>query len=324
MNDNSAVALTVITPMFNEADGVASTVQRIEDALQGFEGGWEHVIVDDGSTDESRARAEALVTSHPRLRVVGYPENRGRGFALRTGYQEARGDLVVTTDFDLSYSPDHILTLARYLQKNPGCDLVLGSAYMPGGATEGVPLARLLISRWGNRVLALAIGNGLHTLTCVLRAYRRTTLDRLDLESSGKEIHLETLARCLALGLTVHEVPATLRPRKKGRSKFRFGGTAITHLLFMFSERPMLVFGGLGLLLTLAGTAIGFYLAYLWSQAALTAGRPLITILALLFLSGLQFVSFGLLGILIGSLRKEIYRLQSQVTSLARGSRERS
>lgn len=314
--------LTVITPMYNESEAVASTVERIEAALRSFAGSWEHLIVDDGSTDDSRAQALELAAAHPRLRVVGYTENRGRGFALRTGYSAARGELIVTTDFDLSYSPDHILVLARYLQDHPDCDVVLGSAYMPGGKVEGVPPFRLVVSRWGNRVLSLAVGQGLHTLTCVLRGYRRTVLQQLDLESTGKEIHLETLARCFAIGARVHEVPATLRGRISGRSKFRFGGTAQTHLLFTFSERPMMVFGALGLLSIAAATLVGVYLAGHWLLGTLTAGRPLITLLILLYVGGLQFLSFGLLAVLIGGLRRELYRLQGRVAALPGKVRE--
>ena len=121
---------------------------------------------------------------------------------------------------------------------------------MPGGATEGVDPFRLLVSRTGNRVLSTALGGRVRTITCVLRGYRRHVLRTLDLESSGKEIHLEILAKALAQGYEVREIPATLRARKKGRSKFRLGGTAWNHLLFAFAERPMLVFGGIGILVT--------------------------------------------------------------------------
>jgi hypothetical protein len=135
-------------------------------------------------------------------------------------------------------------------------------------------------------------------------------LDSLELESDGKEIHLEILSKAMALGYRVREIPVILKGRKKGRSKFKFKKTAVSHLVFSAFEKPMIVFGFLGLLILSIGLIIGLYIAYLRFSGELTPGRPLITFAILLILGGIQILSFGFIAIQIVSLRKEILRIQ--------------
>ena len=141
--------------------------------------------------------------------------------------------------------------MAKALDEESDTDVVLASPYMEGGATEGVPKDRLFISRLGNKILKAAIPEELNTLTCIVRCYRREVIDSLDLESDGKEIHLEILSKVLAMGYRVKEIPATLTSRKKGKSKFAFRATAVSHIVFTVFERPSSLFGLLGLLLTI-------------------------------------------------------------------------
>jgi len=191
-------------------------------------------------------------------------------------------------------------------------DVILASPYMPGGGTQGVPPLRLWISRSGNRILRFAMPNRIYTSTGIFRAYRKRVLDSLELESDGKELHLEILSKALALGYRVKEVPAVLTARKKGKSKFKFKRTAISHLVFSVFEKPMIVFGFLGLLTIGIGFFIGLYIAYLRFFGELTPGRPLITFALLLILGGIQILSFGFIAIQIVSLRREILRIQKE------------
>jgi hypothetical protein len=137
-------------------------------------------------------------------------------------------------------------------------------------------------------------------------------LDSLELESDGKEIHLEILSKAMALGYRVKEVPAILRGRRKGRSKFKFRKTATSHLVFSIFEKPMVIFGFLGLLSLGIGLLMGLYVAYLRFSGELTPGRPLITFAILLILGGIQILSFGFIAIQIVSLRREILRIQKE------------
>ena len=141
--------------------------------------------------------------------------------ALRRGFKESKGEIVVSIDADLSYDPRYILDFVKTLKREQDIDFVLASPYMPGGGVQNVPFLRLWISKLGNKILRFAMPNRIYTSTGIFRAYRRKVLDSLELESDGKEIHLEILSKALALGYRVKEIPAILTGRKKGKSKFK-------------------------------------------------------------------------------------------------------
>jgi glycosyltransferase involved in cell wall biosynthesis len=298
--------------MFNEAENVKNTLSRVEESLSTFKGNYEIVAVNDGSTDNTFEILKEIAERNKRIKVVSYPKNMGRGMALRRGFKESQGEIVVSIDADLSYDPKYILDLIEALEKNSYIDFVLASPYMPGGGAKDVPSLRLWISKLGNKILRFAMPNRIHTSTGIFRAYRRKVLDSIELESDGKEIHLEILSKALALGFRVKEVPAVLTGRKRGASKFKFRKTAISHLVFSVFEKPMIIFGFLGLITLGIGFLIGLYIAYLRFSGSLTPGRPLITFALLLILGGIQILSFGFIALQILTLRKEILRVQKE------------
>jgi dolichol-phosphate mannosyltransferase len=304
--------LSIVIPMFNEAENVESTLKRVEEALASFQGTYEIIAVNDGSLDNTLEILKRIESKDKKIKVVSYSKNIGRGMALRRGFRESRGEIVVSIDADLSYDPSYILDLVHTLRTEEDIDLVLASPYMPGGGAQDVPGLRLWISKTGNRILRFALPNRIYTSTGIFRAYRKKVLDSLELESDGKEIHLEILSKAIALGYRVKEIPAILRGRKKGRSKFKFKKTAASHLVFSVFEKPMIIFGFLGLLTLGIGFLIGIYIAYLRFTGGLTPGRPLITFAILLILGGIQILSFGFIAIQIVSLRREILRIQKE------------
>lgn len=314
------ISVSVVIPAYNEEDNITKTIVRVSQVLESLEGDWEIIVVNDGSTDRTLETVNQIAAKDPRIRPISYAMNAGRGKALRTGFAHVRGDFVVSTDADLSYEPKYIVDLVNELQNDASIDLVIASPYMKGGRTEGVPLGRLLISKIGNRILSLAMDGNIKTITGIFRAYRRSVLESLELESDGKEIHLEILSRAVAVGYKVKEVPVVLTGREKGRSKFRLRGTVISHLLFSFYERPMIVFGIIGLVLLVLGFLGGIYVTILRFQKTLNPERPLMTLVVILLLAGMQILSFGFVSIQIGSLRKEVYRIQRENRLLSRRS----
>ena len=311
------IELTVIAPMYNEADNIETTITRITETLSDFSKPWELILVDDGSKDESLNLARQFETKLPNLRVIHYPVNCGRGKALREGFKHARGNYIITIDFDLSYSPDHILRIYEQLTDPKQInDVVLGSAYMKGGKVIGVSPFRLLLSKIGNKILEFTFPQSFKTSTCILRGYKREILQGLQLESRGKEIHLEILSKVCTLGYTVKEIPATLSSRKKGRTKFRLRQTSVSHLLFSIFERPILLFGITGLFFILSGFLIGCYIIWLRYFGTLNPSRPLVPLMIILLLLGSQFFCFAFIAIQNNHLRNEVYRLQKQINSL--------
>jgi dolichol-phosphate mannosyltransferase len=298
--------ISIIIPMYNEQENAEDTIRRVSQTMLPSGKSFEIIPVNDGSTDRTFEILTRIALVNGHVRVGSYGKNGGRGKALRHGLKIAHGRYVATIDADLSYDPKYILEMARALDEEGEVDVVLASAYMEGGNTEGVPRDRLFISRMGNKILKAALPEDISTLTCIVRCYRREVIDSLDLESDGKEIHLEILSKVLAMGYKVKEIPATLTSRKKGKSKFAFRATAISHIVFTVFERPSLLFGLLGMLLTLIGLCLGTYILVLYSLQALNPTRPLLTLMVLFILGGMQILSFGFLASQINFLRKDV------------------
>lgn len=303
--------------MYNEEANVVKFVETVEEIIGRIGKPWELILVNDGSTDNTKEVAERVCREKPFIRFLSYTPNRGRGKALRTGFSEARGRYVLTIESDLSWDTSVMLDMLSILERGES-DIVLASPYAAGGRTEGVPARRLLVSRLGNIVLSFVIPGKFKMVTQMFRGYRREALESLELESDDKEIHLEILSKALALGYRATEIPAVLRSRDTGRSKFKFGKTVFSHLAFSYFEKPLVLFGLTGFLFLALSLFIGVYLLIEFSRGKLNPDRPLMTLLIILVVAGLQFVSLGLIGTQIVQLRKEIFRVQMENRRLER------
>lgn len=303
--------------MYNEEENVGNTISRVVGELDHFKE-WELLVVNDGSTDRTLELAQQAASENSRIHLLSHSQNLGRGRALRTGFAHAQGDVILTLDADLTYDAHHISRLTEELKRDQGVDIVIGSPYLNGGRTVGVSPYhyRELLSRWGNKILSLALPGKLTTITGILRAYRRLVLDSMELESDGKEIHLEILSKALASGYRVREIPATLTTREKGKSKFDLSATVVSHLLFSFFEKPALLFGAIGILLVTCGLFLGGYM--LWIRSTLNPTRPLMTLMVLLILIGIQVVFFAFVASQIAMIRKEIYKIQRENLQLVK------
>ena len=151
--------ISVIVPTYNEADSLPPLVERIGKAMSGHT--WELVVVDDGSPDGTAEVANRLSAQHP-VWVVRRPGKAGLASAVIAGFKEARGDILVVIDADLSHPPE---ALPAMLVASADADLVLGSRYVRGGGVEGWPASRRLISRGGCLYARLLLGVGVRDLT---------------------------------------------------------------------------------------------------------------------------------------------------------------
>jgi glycosyltransferase involved in cell wall biosynthesis len=305
--------VSVVVPMHNEEENAEHTLDALAGALAGRGWTYELIPVNDGSTDGTGAELARLAAGDGRIRPVSYDANRGRGFALRQGFSKASGTYIASMDADLSYTADTAVRMVSTLIEDPDADLVLASPYMPGGAVEGVPFVRLALSKAGNWVLRRTMAEPIYTSTGIVRAYRAEVIKSLDPESDGKEIHLEILSECLALGYRVIEIPAVLSTRRKGSSKFRPKATMLSHLAFTMLERSAVIFALGGLLLFLIGVLVGGYLLSQYFGGDLNPERPLMTVMVLLFIGGAVGLSFALVAVQMLELRRNIVRTQAEV-----------
>lgn len=303
--------ISVIVPMYNEGDNVANTLSQVTTVLEKYQN-YEIIAVDDGSKDDTFELAKEFGEENDNIRVLSHKINMGMGRALRTGFENAKGDIIVTIDADLSYSADQILKLADELINDETVDIAVGSPYMEGGKVKNVPLFRLFISKCANKFVGFSLSENLSTVTAVLRAYRKDVLDSLELESNGTDINLEILSKAGATKYRIKEIPATLEGRKLGTSKLKLRAKTISHVLFSFYEKPIILFGAIGFILLIIGIISAIYLFYEYLTGTLDPNRPLMLFMVLMIISGIQILVFGFIATQISLLKREIYIVQKE------------
>ena len=233
--------VSVIVPMYDEAEAAPTLFDGLRRLaiLLAPERACEFVLIDDGSTDATFELAMDFAESTVvPTRVVRLNPNEGIGAALRHGFDFATGTVVVTMDADLTYPLEDVTRLCDHI--DAGADVVTASPYMTGGAVEGVPTHRLLISKLCNaayRVRLLGTARGLRTFTCGFRAYRRSILDRIAPTNAGFLATAQMIVRALRAGLQVEEIPSTLHGRAAGGSKMRVARTTTSHLVYLIRCR---------------------------------------------------------------------------------------
>ncbi|MCK9151774.1 glycosyltransferase [Methanobacterium alcaliphilum] len=302
--------ISVIIPMYDEEENVGNTLSQVNSILDNFFDKYEIIVVDDGSSDRTFELVSEIITKSPSIKIIKHSINQGMGKALRSGFKEASGDIIVTLDADLSYDPRDIPLLVKEL--GDSIDIVVGSQYMPGGETENIPFFRLFLSRMANKIVGYSMNGNLSTVTGIFRAYKKEILDSIEMESNGTEINPEILSKANALGYKIKEVPVKLKGRVLGKSKIKIKATTMTHILFTFYERPMILFGIIGIILCLIGIFSAIYLFIEYLNNTLDPTRPLMLFMVLTILSGIQILIFGFVSTQINLLKREIYIIQKE------------
>ncbi len=252
--DFATPELSLLVPAFNESEIILRNLTELRDWLKKNmpDLDYEILVVDDGSTDGMGDLVDSYAQEHARVRVTHHKRNMGRGKAIRTGFDESLGKVVICLDADLSYAPSHIPALLEPLQ-NGTADISLASAYAPGGGVENVPTSRALMSKWGNKILSASLNGQFATVTCVVRGYTREAINAMELINDGKDLHLEILQKARLGNLKIVEVPALLKWRDRDRGKAAKKGfiaslpfvsmssTMASHLVYNWLLRPGLI-----------------------------------------------------------------------------------
>jgi glycosyltransferase involved in cell wall biosynthesis len=209
--------LSVVMPVFNEQ----ATLRDIVAAVLAVPIRKELILVDDGSKDAGREILHELAQRHPEVRVLEHVQNRGKGAALRTGFEQARGDVVVVQDADLEYDPaDYPRLLAPILRGE--ADVVYGSRYLFDEADPARPRDHLY-HYLGNRLLTfvsnLFTGLNLTDMETCYKCFRREVLRDIVIESRRFTVEPEFTAKVARLPVRVHEVPIRYRGRKYSEGK---------------------------------------------------------------------------------------------------------
>jgi polyisoprenyl-phosphate glycosyltransferase len=285
--------VSVILPCYNEQDHVADEVARICAAMDASGYGYELVAYDDASTDQTLARLHEAAPRFPRLRVVHFDRNGGSGTVRRIGTQQARGEVVVWTDADMTYPNERIPELVQMLDKDPSLDQVVGART----SEEGSHKILRVPAKWFIRKLAERLTNTkIPDLNSGLRAFRReVALPYLRLLPPGFSCVTTITIAFLSNQHDVRYVPIEYAKRS-GTSKFHFVSDAYRYILqvlrMVMYFNPLKVLMPVALFLLALGFAKGIYDMVV---------HPLLFAVntVLIFMSGLIIASLALLADLI-------------------------
>jgi len=288
--------LSIVIPIHNEEPAILPLYDRLTRVLQRLQRSYEIIFVDDASTDRSFDLLANLVETDARLKVIRLRRNFGQTAALAAGFDEAKGEIIVSLDGDLQHDPEDMPALLGKLDE--GYDIASG---WRRNRTDNA-LTRKLPSRIANWLMAKISGLELRDFGSTFKAYRAEVLKDVNLYG---ELHRFIPALASFYGARVAEVPIRNDPRTGGSSHYGLGRTfrvlfdLITiKFLLSYLTRPMHFFGKFGL----AGTGLGGLILFvllikkiLGYEIVLEHG-PLMMAGALLLLSGLLMFSTGLIG----------------------------
>ena len=290
-----ALDLSVVVPFYEEEEAIDAFFDELLGVLDRLPLRSEVIAIDDGSGDHTFERLAAVRARDARVKVIRFRRNFGQTAGLAAGFAHASGAVVVTMDGDLQNDPADIPRLLAKLDE--GFDVVSGWRHDRQDDT----LTRVLPSRIANGIISSATNVQLHDYGCGIKVYRREITTSLKLYG---EMHRFLPAIAGDLGARVTEIPVNHRPRTLGRSKYGLSRTVRVVLDLMtvkflsdFSTRPIQVFGLLGLLAAGLGgllmLILGFERIFLGMPLA---DRPIVLLAILLVVTGMQFITFGLLG----------------------------
>lgn len=297
--------ISVVVPLFNEEESLPELTAWIDRVMQTNKFNYEIVFVDDGSRDNSWEVLLKLTGQYPSIRAIRFLRNYGKSAALYTGFEAARGDVVITMDADLQDSPDEIPELYRMITED-GYDLVSGWKKL-----RHDPAGKRLPSKFFNATCRCVSGIKLHDFNCGLKAYRRKVIKSIEVFG---EMHRYIPILAKKAGFTkIGEKVVDHHARKYGNTKYGWermikGYLDLVTVMFItrFGKSPMYLFGSLGTAMFLLG---GLTTVWLIVEKLVKQGRgmfvrgvtdqPLFYIAILAIILGAMLFLSGFLGELI-------------------------
>lgn len=209
--------LSLVLPAYNEGDTIEEVVKKVDHVVGQMGVEYELIVVDDGSMDDTRRKAVDYAMNNGHVRVVGHRRNMGKGYAIKTGFSQAGGDMVVFMDSDLEIDPEQI---GQYVQALERGDLAVASKWHPQSLVE-VPLTRRFLSNGFNVLVKLLTGLRVRDTQTGLKAVRREAVERFFSRMAVKRFafDVELLTVASLYGLRIVELPVNIR--MTGRFSFK-------------------------------------------------------------------------------------------------------
>ena len=298
--------ISLVIPAFNESESIPELVGWIDRVMNENKFTYEVLFINDGSTDDTWDTIIKLRETNPSIKGINFSRNYGKSAALYSGFEMAKGDVVITMDADLQDSPDEIPELFRMI-KEDDYDLVSGWK-----KRRHDPIGKTLPSKFFNSTAKFVSGIKLHDFNCGLKAYKKKVVKNIEVYG---EMHryIPILAKTAGFK-KIGEKVVCHRARQYGVSKYGIermlkGYLDLLTVMFIskFGKSPMYFFGTLGTAMFLLGGGIVAYLIYeklslMYSDNVPRAitDQPLFFIALLSIIMGSQLFLAGFLGQLIG------------------------
>ena len=291
--------LSIVVPVYNEEKNLPELFEQIMAVMQPLEMDWDVTFVDDGSRDASVEVIRLLQAQAPdRVRMVVFRRNYGQTAAISAGINQSDGDVVILMDADLQNDPADIPLLLEELDK--GFDVVSGWRKN----RQDNQLTRNLPSHLANKLISSSTGVHSHDYGCTLKAYRREILDSINLYG---EMHRFIPVYAREAGGKISEVVVHHHPRKHGKANYGLERTVkvildlfVVQFLMKFSQKPIYLFGGVGLGLMGISFSLFLWLAIRRIVSAVSVlGSPWFQISVMMFILGFLAVLLGLIAELV-------------------------
>jgi len=306
------VDVSVLVPAKDEAENLPLFMEQAAATFSAAPASFEVVVVDDGSSDATWQVLQDLAARYPFLRIAQHRRQRGIADALRTGYLQAHGNVLVFYPADLQYKPEDIPRLVA--------PILAGDADMVTGYKQG-HYEKAFVSRIYNGLSRRLFDLPVRDLNSV-KAYRREVMDAIPVRPDW---HRYMIAIAAAQGFTVTEVPVPLYPRHAGRSKFGIARIPVGVLDMLavwfelrFGQKPLLLFGMVGAALFVIGVLAGIVAVAMLALRDVGV-RAVWTVIQTCLILGSIFFAAGLLGEQIAGQRAELRELRRRVEDARAG-----
>lgn len=211
--------LSVIVPCYNEELDVVQVLKRLQEVLSGYlNDDFEVIVVDDCSTDSSLAKITEFCENQSAFQVITQSVNRGKGAAIKKGFEHSKGNYIVIQDADLELSCEDIPTMLE--QVNDQVDFVNGSRYMPGVIRPLYAYKRYFLNKQFTRLASLLVDVRYTDIACGYKLFSRELLNKIELKENRFGIEAEMIIKASRLSKnSIVEVPVHYFPRNKGEGK---------------------------------------------------------------------------------------------------------
>jgi dolichol-phosphate mannosyltransferase len=237
--DGTGLKLSAVIPAHNEEGSITETINGLVDALEREGIDYEVLVVDDSSTDRTRAVVQHLGAENGRIRYHRSHYPRGFGFTVRAGLDEFEGDAVAIVMADGSDDPDDLVRYYRLLEE--GYDCAFGSRFIRGASVQDYPRLKLLINRLANSFVRMLFRHGYNDTTNAFKAYRREVINTVQpLLSNHFNLTVELPLKAIVRGHSYGIIPISWRNRQAGSSKLsmqEMGSRYLFIVLYTLLER---------------------------------------------------------------------------------------